>query len=604
MRADLLLQILQRHSAAAPAWRRTHRGRRSAARHPRPSAGAAAVRVAARAPGAGKASPHPAHPAPRPRRRPARPAAPTLSCPARKVSSRTSQRAGTVGDPPRRAARGQHRLRCRRRREQEIRRRPGRSAPRAPAGRRRRASGATSRGRGRSPAARRSPPARRAPPGRRIAAALPAGRGWRCADAPRPPARASRARTARPARPAPPRTGPASRPATIGGRSGQRLGQVMQVPGEGFALLPGIKPQPAGPVRRGGQRLGGGEMRAQQVGRRAGRARRAGRRSHPAPASSASSSAADLASASGPATAATEARSPASPAAGRGPRSADAFHPPRRHHPVGAVHAAGTERMLQHRQQRHRREAFRHHPPDQTQEGGGGGLGQRFAGRIIGGDAVAGEFGRDAPRQVAIRRDQRGAFARCLDAFAQQQGDRRRLLLRIRRRPAATARQRRRPARAVALRPGSAGPRPDAARGPTAPTDPAAPPPAPARARAAHHRAPRPSPPAAAPGRQADASAPAAPPPTTPAPSVPAALAAPPPPAGAPGQHAQQFRRRRDGAAGADAGRDGRVLRRRVPPGRRLRRQRLHPPHADIEQPAFGQPARSSPAPPRAAPPW
>ena len=110
--------------------------------------------------------------------------------------------------------------------------------------------------------------------------------------------------------------------------------------------------------------------------------------------------------------------------------------------------------MLEHGEQRHRRESLGDHARDQAQEGAGGGLGQGLAGGIVGDDAVARELGADAAGEVAVRRDQRGAGAGVFERLAQQQGDRHRFVLRVRRGEQREAFEAGAPMVRLALRPG------------------------------------------------------------------------------------------------------------------------------------------------------
>ena len=99
--------------------------------------------------------------------------------------------------------------------------------------------------------------------------------------------------------------------------------------------------------------------------------------------------------------------------------------------PGAAFHASAAERMLQDCEQRRRREAIRHHARHQAQKCRCRRIGQGRAGAVISGDAMAREFCRHTPRQIAIRRDQGSALARDLHRFAQQKRNGSGFLLRI-----------------------------------------------------------------------------------------------------------------------------------------------------------------------------
>ncbi len=91
--------------------------------------------------------------------------------------------------------------------------------------------------------------------------------------------------------------------------------------------------------------------------------------------------------------------------------------------------APGGERVLQCGQQRHRRQAALGEIEDETEEDAGRGAAQRHARRIVDLDAPAPQFRRHAARQSAIGRHQRRRRSGRVELAAQQQRDRRRLVL-------------------------------------------------------------------------------------------------------------------------------------------------------------------------------
>ena len=114
---------------------------------------------------------------------------------------------------------------------------------------------------------------------------------------------------------------------------------------------------------------------------------------------------------------ASAALSPAKPGAGRGPRIAASRRRARSRN-VSRRQPAGGERMLQRGQQRHRRQRARRQIEHQAQKHAGRGAAERHAGRIVDVDIPAAQFGGDAARQLAVRRDQRRRHARAFRAPA------------------------------------------------------------------------------------------------------------------------------------------------------------------------------------------
>ncbi len=93
--------------------------------------------------------------------------------------------------------------------------------------------------------------------------------------------------------------------------------------------------------------------------------------------------------------------------------------------------AEPRQRMLEEREQLHRREPLERCVCDETREHAGCGLAERIAAGIVRRDVPAFERDQDPPRQRAIRRHQGGGARRCIERFAQGDGDGERLLLDI-----------------------------------------------------------------------------------------------------------------------------------------------------------------------------
>ncbi len=217
-----------------------------------------------------------------------------------------------------------------------------------------------------------------------------------------------------------------------GQRLRRRVGQVAQrrqrVGEQGrqrLALLQRPQPRRTGLGIGCRQRLAGRDQRRQRVGRR-----RAHAREHPEQRRKAIAQTAqkvgDLRRLG------DEALQPVEPRRRARPAQGGALQRPRRGAAGGRRQPRRGQRMLQQRQQRHRRERLRHRPRQQAQERRRRRLGQFLARAVVGDHAPAQQLRCHPAGERAVGRDQRRAPAGRLQRIAQDQRDRRRLLLLVR----------------------------------------------------------------------------------------------------------------------------------------------------------------------------
>ena len=219
------------------------------------------------------------------------------------------------------------------------------------------------------------------------------------------------------------------------------------MPRQRLPLLTSVKPDAAWQIRRAGQRFRCRQMQRQKI---SGRARWAWRQLREIAKGSFQRI---KQSGNRGVTFRQHSAQTGKPGGGSWPTQAALFQSARCLKPSAAFQPRRAEWMLQHREQSGGREAIGNHARDQAEKRGCRCVGQRRASAIIRGDAMPREFGRYAPRQIAIWRDQRCALAGCLHSLTQQQRNGGGFLLCISGFLAAHACQRGLPAWRVAFRP-------------------------------------------------------------------------------------------------------------------------------------------------------
>src|SRR4029077_14858588 len=116
-----------------------------------------------------------------------------------------------------------------------------------------------------------------------------------------------------------------------------------------------------------------------------------------------------------------ERRSEAGKARGRTGAEDRLLEPARNPAKGSRIEPAGGERMLQRREQRHRGETALGELEDEAKKGAGWRAVQGHARRIVDLDPPAPQFGRNPAGELAVRGDEGGGGARCLELAAQQE---------------------------------------------------------------------------------------------------------------------------------------------------------------------------------------